>query len=395
MKDGLSSSEIDAHVAAMTLNRKRRPANSGSALAGYKSAVTWLVRSEQDAAGGSQTLRDLHGLMSRDRIMAAIDEQIARSEGEIELKDPRKSQTLANRLTNLRTIARHGLKDPEIVAHIDLLKEVYKEFVLSPKEMTEEAERFCRLLKHRPEIAARLVNAPRWLADLAEKDLAAARAAGNRLHEEQALRLYAAAVLFAIQLSRPLRTSNLVSLRHRGSAEIGGNLRWVKKGSHAELRFAKGEIKNDRSIAVHVVGDDAAILHTWMNQHRPRFLELRELSDTPYIFPGSAKPRFVKDAISLPEGCLSPAAMVELWDIGERKLGLGITPHQIRHAVATLILSMEPGNFAKAASVLGDTEETVRRHYGQDSGQAAAQAVRGALLAQHPSMFKLMKGRFA
>lgn len=60
--------------------------------------------------------------------------------------------------------------------------------------------------------------------------------------------------------------------------------------------------------------------------------------------------------------------------MGDGRIGLGISPHACRHAVATLILAVEPGNFAKAASVLGDTEETVRKHYGRDSGEQAAKA---------------------
>ena len=46
--------------------------------------------------------------------------------------------------------------------------------------------------------------------------------------------------------------------------------------------------------------------------------------------------------------------------------------HMCRHAVATLVLAMEPGNFAKAASILGITEATVRKHYGHEDGQRAS-----------------------
>lgn len=62
--------------------------------------------------------------------------------------------------------------------------------------------------------------------------------------------------------------------------------------------------------------------------------------------------------------------------------------------MATLILSLHPGNFALVASVLGDTEDTVRRHYGQDDGALAAQAVREALLARHPAALKKFRGIF-
>ncbi|MDE3240931.1 MAG: hypothetical protein KGN33_18395 [Paracoccaceae bacterium] len=327
--------------------------------------------------------------------MAAIEDQIARSVASPMLKDPSKSQTLASRLTGLRTIARNGLHDQDIVAHLDVLRIAYHDYIVTPKEMTEEAEQTCLMLQTRPDLAARFVNSPSELACQAREAIAEARSAGNVEAEDEALRLFASAVQHAIQVSRPQRTSNLISLRYRGSKEIAGNIRWIKKGQHAELRFLKGEIKNNRVVTVHVVDDDAKILWEWLDVHRKRFVDLRGLPDSPYVFPGNARPRFVKDAITLPEGCMAPATMVEVWALGAEQIGLGISPHRCRHAIATLILAVEPGNFAKAAAVLGDTEDTVRKHYGRDSGEQASMAVRSALLARHPDIFKKMKRKLA
>ncbi|WP_353472492.1 site-specific integrase [Salipiger sp. H15] len=393
MAAGIASADINRAVNERVKGRGRRPKNSMTAIAGYKGGVTWLVRQHKQHVGSFGSLPALRDLMGRELITAAIEDQIARSDASPNLKDAAKSQTLANRLTNLRTIARHGLHDPEIVAHIDVLKVAYHDYVVLPEQMTEEADQTCRMLQHRPDLAARFVNAPSTLARNAEAALAEAEAADDRDKEDVALRLYAAAALHAIQASRPLRTSNLIALRHRGSAEIGGNVTWIRKGEHAELRFLQGEIKNDQVVTVHLLGEDARILWTWMEVHRKRFLELRDLSDSPYVFPGAARPRFVKDAITLPKGCMAPATMAEVWALGDERIGLGISPHACRHAIATLILAVEPGNFAKAASVLSDTEETVRRHYGRDSGELAAKAVRTALLERHPDIFKRMKGR--
>ena len=395
MANGTSSTEIDRHIHERVKNRGRRPKNSTSAIAGYKAAVTWLVRPYKQQVGTLDALLRLGDLMSRNRITAAIEDQIARSVASPTLKDPTKSQTLASRLTGLRTIARNGLHDQDVVAHIDVLRIAYHDYIVTPKEMTEEAEQTCRMLQTRPDLAARFVNAPCELARLAREAIAEARSARNIESEDAALRLFAAAVQHAIQISRPLRTSNLISLRHRNSKEIAGNVTWIKKGQHAELRFLKGEIKNNRVVTVHVLGDDANILWDWLEVHRKRFLDLRELPDSPYVFPGTARPRFVKDAIALPVGCMAPATMIEVWALGDERIGLGISPHSCRHAIATLILAVEPGNFAKAAAVLGDTEETVRRHYGRDSGEQAAKAVRAALLDRHPDIFKSMKRKLA
>jgi hypothetical protein len=259
--------------------------------------------------------------------------------------------------------------------------------------LVEEIDMYCRLLQRTPSMATALVNAPARIAKKAEADIAAARAVGNKGHELSALRLYAAAVMFAIQLSRPMRTSNLIRVRHRSCEKAKSNLTWIEKGVHAELHFPKGEIKNTATISVHLVEDDAAVLWRWMNELRARYIALRGINDTVYIFPGEAEPRLMKRGVSLPRGCLAPSSAGAIWDEGADVIGVKLTPHMARHSVATLLLAIEPGNFAKCASILGDTEETVRKHYGRDNGSAAARELRKALLDRHPNLFKTMQRR--
>ena len=387
---GEDAETVLAEVNASVIKHRKMPKNSKTALAGYRGAVTWLWRAAEDR-GQSNDITGLADLMSREMLEAACGDQITRSTNSITLKDPKKSQTLNGRLTNLRTVARHGLKRTDLVAEIDLMKIAYWEYIVTPKQMTDEADHTCRMLRDNPEVAARFVRGPYTLADRTLADLEAARANGNDAARDRALRLYAAAVMTAIQLSRPLRTSNLIRTRHRGAPGIAGNVTWIRDRKHAELSFPKGEIKNDAKVVVTVLGRDAEILWDWQETLRAEFVELRGLADSPYLFPGAAKPRLVKDDTALPPGCMAPSTMAEIWALGDAHLGLGLTPHECRHAVATLSLAMEPGNFAKAAAILGDTEETVRKHYGCDSGQAAAVGVRQALLDRHPDLFKLMK----
>ena len=391
MAAGLSSAAINAAIGERIRKRGRRPKNSSSARAGYRGAVAWLVRLGKHEDGSHGALTTLRDLMSRRTIEAACEDQIARSNASILLKDPKESGTLAARLRNLRTLARHGLRDDEIVAHLDLMRIAYHEYVVTPKDLTDEADRICRRLRDHPHLAATFVHGPSRLADLATHAITEAKAREDVVAEEGALRLYAAAVAHAIQVSRPLRTSNLIRLRLAGTPELAGNVTWVKSRRHAELRFLRGEIKNERPVTVHILGGDAEILWTWIETHRLRFLELRGLAKSVYVFPGAASPRHVKDALVMPSGCMAPSTMAELWALGDERLGLGLNPHQCRHAIATLILAVEPGNFAKVASVLGDEEATVRRHYGRDSGEAAATKVRQALVGQHPDIFKRIK----
>jgi hypothetical protein len=55
------------------------------------------------------------------------------------------------------------------------------------------------------------------------------------------------------------------------------------------------------------------------------------------------------------------------------------------------MLAVRPGDFANVSSVLANTEKVARRHYGKDSGEAAAVAVRESLIAHHPDIFARMK----
>jgi len=393
MVAGRSSQDIDREIREKSAKRGRKPKNITNARVAYQQAITWLARPQKNADGNFAHLSTLSDLMTRDAIEQAITDQIDRSQRSLLLKDPNKSQTLGGRVTNLTTLAKHGLRDLEIVAHLNILKVVHHEFIVTPKEMTEEADHTCRMLRDRPHLAASFVHAPTTIAARASELRERAVLDRDEAAEDRALRMFAAAVVHGLQLSRPLRTSNVIALRYKSSVESEGNITWIKKKMHAEMRFKKGEIKNDEAITMHVMGDDAKLLWDWLTIYRPRFLELRGLPDSPYVFPGAAKPRLLKRGVVLPIGAMAPSTFAEMWALGHGIVDLGINPHTCRHAVATLILAIEPGNFSKVASVLGDTEDTVRRHYGKDSGEAAAVSVRAALLAHHPEVFKIMKGK--
>lgn len=394
LKAGEDPETVLAEVNAYAMVRRRTIENPTAALSGYQNAVTWLWRAadDRDRPGAATTLADL---MSRENLEAACEDQIQRSKNSLTLKDPKLTQTLNGRLTNLRTVAGHGLCRPDLVALIDLMKISYWEYIVTPKQMTEDAEHTCKVLRDNPHIAAKFIRGPYALADQALADIERAKANSDEDAEDRALRLYAVAAMQAIQLSRPLRTSNIIRVRYKGRPGSPGNIVWLRDKKKAEITFLRGEIKNDVKVVVTILDEDAAILWKWQNELRARFVEIRKIPDSPYLFPGKATPRLVKDKISLPAGCVSPSTMAEMWALGDAHLGLGLTPHQCRHAVATLVLALEPGNYAKAASILGDTEETVRKHYGCDSGQAAAAEVRQALLAHHPDLFKKMKRKLA
>ncbi len=387
---GRPAVEIDKEIAERAGKKKRPPKNVNSALDGYRRATTWLLRESYSPEAGFAGLTTLSDLFTTDALEAACDAQIARSAASVSLKDADESSTLWSRFTNLRTVARHGLRDPEILARIDLVSMFYSDYVLSPDEMTADAEAICDRLRKSPHLAAAFVNAPNRLDGLAQTEL---KTATTDFVRERALRLSACSAAYAIQVSRPLRPANLFMTRRTATPGCPRNLTWIVDREHAEIRFSGGEVKNGQTLIVNVHGDDARILWEWDRVYRPALMELRGIKSSPYLFPGTASPRLRKSALNLPAGCMSVAATMELWDLGDRQLGLGLTPHQCRHAVATLMLAVRPGDFAGVSSVLANTEEVAKRHYGKDSGEAAAVAVRGSLLAHHPDIFARMTRR--
>lgn len=391
MRLGRSAVEIDAEIAArFGKEKKKLPKSIESALAGYRQATTWLLRESFQPETGFAGLEALHDVFTTEGLEAACEAQIARSAASTMLKNPDESSTLWSRFTNLTTIVRHGLRDPEILARVNLVRMFNADYVLSPIEMTKDAETICNRLRKSPQLAAAFVNAPARLGTISAEGL---EAATTGLARERALRLSACAAAYAVQVSRALRPANLFMTRRRATEGCSRNLTWIVEREHAELRFSGGEVKNGQILIVNVHGDDARVLWQWDRVDRPKLMELRGIDASPYLFPGTASPRLRKSTLNLPSGCMSVAAIMELWDLGDRQLGLGLTPHQCRHALATLMLAVRPGDFATVASVLANTEKVARRHYGKDSGEAAAVAVRDSLLAHHPDIFARMKRR--
>lgn len=382
--------DLDIDAAKWT----RVPANAATAYAGWRGAITWLIRARENLGQPSDTLSRLSDLITGNLLDHACQQHIERSAESRHLKDAGKSQTLAHRLTALEILARRGLQREDIADEVTLRRRLFPEATRRRGSlMTDEARRLCDALIRSPSLAAGFVNAPRNIAMIAQERVTEARHSENSAAELSALRLYATAVLFGIQVSRPVRSANLIRFRHRSLPDRPGHVIWVHKRKHAEVRFPADEIKNCTEVSVHLKGAEAEILWRWLTDLRPRYMSLHGLEDTPYVLPGRATPRLQSDPAALPPGCVAPSTLAEMWRDGAELIGLDLTPHQARHAVATLILAVEPGSFAKAASVLGDTEETVRRHYGRDTGAQAALAVREALQTRHPEIFHSMRRR--
>ena len=131
------------------------------------------------------------------------------------------------------------------------------------------------------QIAAKFVRGPYTLADQKTADIEHVKSNSREDADDQALRLYAAAAMQAIQLSRPLQTSIIIGVRHRGSPD---NIVWIRGTKKAELTFLPGEIKNDIKVVIMVLNAGAHVLWKWQNVLRARCGELRKIPDSSYLF---------------------------------------------------------------------------------------------------------------
>lgn len=196
MRLGRSAIEIDAEIAARTGKDKKKklPKNIESALAGYRQATTWLLRESFAPETGFAGLETLRDVFTTEALEAACNAQIARSAASTTLKNPDESSTLWARFTNLTTVARHGLRDPEILTRINLVRMFNADYVLSPIEMTADAETICNWLRKSPHLAAAFVNAPARLSAISSEGL------GTRINQ-----LRTRARIAALCLCRGLR----------------------------------------------------------------------------------------------------------------------------------------------------------------------------------------------
>lgn len=394
---------VMAEADAMAEGASRELGKPTAARTRYREAMSWLVRSWEDAGGDTDELRDLPPLFDRITIETAIRDQIARSAGAPDLRDPLDSTTLKARLVALTTLARRGLEDPRAVAILKLLGQQHYE---APRRKLKkdrggagvlmEVDRIAGMLRQKPELAGTWANAPQRIADAARRDIAAAQVAEHREKEISSLRCLAGAAAYALQLSRPLRPACLRHTRIASASEVPANLvRVAPRKDLLTFRYAPWEVKNTRDVTVDVTGSDAAILREWLDTGRPRMLELQGLDPgNIYLFPGDALPkRDEGDPVELPRGAYAPSSFLDLWRDASAVLGVHETPHRMRHVVALLTLAAHPGDYARVSAILGNTEATARTYYGRDNGEAAAQQSRAAMLAAHPDLFKTLNRR--
>jgi integrase len=171
------------------------------------------------------------------------------------------------------------------------------------------------------------------------------------LEKRAAVALGIAACAAAIWTSLPLRASTLLKLSFGFE---NADVQIHNKRKSLTVTTSRSIVKNGfEHHAVPLIrkpgGDPREIVEWFTRDVRPRLLEnhvAAHLRDTTKLFGG-----------------VSYARLNSIWSDVSLSAGVPMTPHQVRHAIATLMANEPNADYALIAALLGDTEATVRKNY--------------------------------
>lgn len=198
-------------------------------------------------------------------------------------------------------------------------------------------------------------------------------------HKKQsAIALSLAACAAAIWTSLPLRISTLLNLTYGGpdaDVQIHGTRRGLVLTTPPDI-VKNGYSHRYITLTPKQGGDPRKIVEWFVKAVRPHLLKK-------HIAPH-------KRRNDLLFGGVSYARLSGIWRQVTLEAGVPMTPHQVRHALATLMANQKNVDYSVIAALLGDTEATVRKNY-VFVDQARLHAEGQELLAQIQGHL-LMKG---
>ena len=174
---------------------------------------------------------------------------------------------------------------------------------------------------------------------------------GSQYQRKRAVSLSVAACAAAIWTSLPLRISTVLQLTYgNGNADVQihntkGNLILTTPPDIVKNGYSHRYI----NLIPKRGGNPHEIVSWFTDQVRPLLLQ-----------------NHIQDHLRQPEqlfGGLSYARLNSIWQQVALEAGLDMTPHQVRHALATLMANLPNADYSIIAALLGDTEATVRKNY--------------------------------
>lgn len=191
---------------------------------------------------------------------------------------------------------------------------------------------------------------PRRLFGEAKKAMLAYET-GSQYEKDIAIRLGIAACAAAIWTSLPLRISTLLRLTHGGEkadVQIHGSRRGLVVTTPPDI-VKNGYSHRNITLTPKPGGDPREIVAWFVSEVRPRLLGHHiapHLRDPARLFGG-----------------VSCARLSSIWRSVTLEAGVPMTPHQVRHAIATSMANQPEADYSIIAALLGDTEATIQKNY--------------------------------
>jgi integrase len=192
-----------------------------------------------------------------------------------------------------------------------------------------------------------------------------AEAQAGRLARHKAAVQAQMAAAIQILIVAPMRISNLAALSLVQNVLQPGGL-----NGPILLHIPEQDVKNGVALEYPVPQVVSDLVLTYKREFRNRL----KGSNSEWLFPGEGGQ--AKQSKTLSE---------QIIKVIQRELGIRLTPHQMRHAAAALILEAEPGNYELVRRVLGhkNIQTTINFYVGLETAAAAKQYAALALRHVH------------
>lgn len=174
---------------------------------------------------------------------------------------------------------------------------------------------------------------------------------GSQYEKDVAIATGIAACAAAIWTSLPLRISTLLQLTHGGEnadIQIHGSRHGLIVSTPSSI-VKNGYSHRNITLTQKAGGDPREIVAWFVSDVRPRLLAA-------HIAPHLRNP-------ALLFGGVGYARLSSIWRSVTLEAGVPMTPHQVRHALATVMANQPAADYSIIAALLGDTEATVRKNY--------------------------------
>ena len=259
-------------------------------------------------------------------------------------------------LRNCVTVAARNGVD---VSWLEDLKEnssTVQEGKTSSGAMCPKVVAFCKKVLDQTAMQTRLLTLHIRARRVAQAILDRAHAAGRDLtgrEVERVRQLGSVAVFSAIEtVAAPFRIENTLSTVFRGDVDRTLFLP-TSASNFAKFVYPERVTKNGQQIEVKLIEDRRHGLDTLM-------WYLRVIRP---LYPHHETSNFLFPSVEKPGARIRNTVFREWFRKITRSLGVPMTPHNFRHALASMMIRARPGSWDEIAALLGNTPETVMKYY--------------------------------